>query len=248
MALGREGNHLGNEIFLTAVIPAYNEQDCIVECVLETNSVLTGLQRPFEILVVDDGSTDGTLDALRKLKPAVPELRAISLAHNRGQTAAMAAGFERARGEFVVTLDADQQNDPNDIPRLLGLTQEYDVICGRRAKRRDNVVRRVSSRFANNVRNRLTGETISDTGCTLKIFRTSFLRKAKLFEGMHRFLPTLLRMEGARVTEVPVNHRPRTRGATKYGVWNRVFKSARDLLAVRWMQARHVHYEVQEEI
>jgi glycosyltransferase involved in cell wall biosynthesis len=239
---------MAEQVYLTAVIPAFNEQESITDCVLEVRQVLKEIGRPFELLVVDDGSTDGTLNVLRHLKPTAPELRVVSFARNRGQTAAMAAGFDHARGELVVTLDADQQNDPRDIPALLEHMDRFDVVCGVRAKRRDNAVRRFSSRLANGIRNRLTRENISDTGCTLKIFRTAYLRKIRLFEGMHRFLPTLLRLEGARVTEAPVNHRPRTKGTAKYGVWNRLFKSARDLLAVRWMKARHVHYEVQEEI
>lgn len=235
-------------VFLTAVIPAFNEQECIAECIQEVRGVLTGIRRPFEIVVVDDGSTDGTVNVLRRLKPAVPELRIIAFSRNRGQSAAMSAGFEYARGEVVVTLDADQQNDPADIPKLLDQMDRFDVVCGVRANRCDNVIRKVSSRIANRVRNRLTHENISDTGCSLKMFRAKYLRKIKLYEGMHRFLPTLLRMEGARVTELPVNHRPRTKGQAKYGVWNRLFKSTRDLFAVRWMQARHIAYEVREEI
>jgi dolichol-phosphate mannosyltransferase len=239
---------MGETPFLTAVIPAFNEQESIAECVTETRDALKAVGRPFEILVVDDGSTDGTFNVLRRLKAAVPELRVISFARNRGQTAAMAAGFDHARGEIVATLDADRQNDPRDIPALLAQLDRFDVVCGVRANRKDNAVRRLSSRLANGIRNRLTRENISDTGCTLKVFRASFLRKVKLFEGMHRFLPTLLRMEGARVTEMPVNHRPRMKGQAKYGVWNRLLKSSRDLLAVRWMQARHVAYEIREEI
>jgi glycosyltransferase involved in cell wall biosynthesis len=233
---------------LSLVIPAYNEQETIEECVREADGVLARLGKPYEILVVDDGSTDGTFARVRALKGAVPALRAIRYNANRGQTTAMAAGFDNARGGIVVTIDADMQNDPADIPRLLERLGEYDVVCGVRQKRQDGFVRKASSVIANSVRNRLTHENIHDVGCTLRAFNAAYLRKVKLFEGMHRFLPTLLRLEGARIVEVPVRHRPRLKGRNKYGIGNRLFKGLRDLWAVRWMQSRYIHYRVEEEI
>ena len=233
---------------VSLVIPAYNEDECIADAVAEVRQALRKTGRSFELVVVDDGSVDRTFSILRRLKPGMPELRALCLTRHCGQTAAMDAGFAHARGDIVITMDADRQNDPADIPRLLEMTNEWDVVCGRRRKREDNLVRRISSRIANRVRNRLTRETIRDTGCTLKAFRRTFLARVKLFEGMHRFLPTLLRLEGARVTEVEVGHRPRLRGESKYGVWNRLFRSLRDLFAVRWMQSRWIRYEIGEEI
>lgn len=233
---------------LSIVIPAYNEEESVRDCVLEARGVLASLGRPFEILVVDDGSTDGSLRVLTALRKDVPELRVLVFRQNRGQTAAMDAGFAHARGEIVVTLDADMQNDPADIPKLLARMNDFDVVCGVRANRRDTFVRKVSSRIANGVRNRLTNENITDTGCTLKAFRRKHLQQIKLYEGMHRFLPTLLRLVGARVTQVPVNHRPRMRGKAKYGIGNRLFKSIRDLLAVRWMQRRWIRYEIKETL
>lgn len=233
---------------ISAVLPAYNERESIADCLLELRGVLLRIGRPFEIVVVDDGSTDGTFDLLRKLKEQMPELRAVSFKRNRGQTAAMAAGFALARGELVVTLDADMQNDPAAIPQMLALMDEYDVVCGVRARRNDSVVRRISSRIGNGVRNFLTRDNFTDTGCTLKLFRRKFLAQVKLYEGMHRFLPTLLKLTGARVTEMPVNHRPRTRGKAKYGIGNRAIKGLRDCLAVRWMQRRWIRYEIGEEI
>jgi dolichol-phosphate mannosyltransferase len=237
-----------DRIELSLVIPAYNEEQSIEPCVREANGVLAGLGKRYEIVVVDDGSTDGTFERLRALKKDVSALRAVRFARNRGQTTAMAAGFEHARGEIIVTMDADMQNDPADIPRLLEKMDEWDVVCGVRAGRRDSFVRKASSAVANTVRNRLTHESIRDVGCTLRAMRARHVRRIKLFEGMHRFLPTLLKLEGARVVEIPVSHRPRTRGANKYGIGNRLFKGLRDLFAVRWMQSRYVKYEVKEEI
>jgi dolichol-phosphate mannosyltransferase len=237
-----------DRIELSLVIPAYNEEQSIEPCVREANGVLAGLGKRYEIVVVDDGSTDGTFERLRALKKDVSALRAVRFARNRGQTTAMAAGFEHARGEIIVTMDADMQNDPADIPRLLEKMDEWDVVCGVRAGRRDSFVRKASSAVANTVRNRLTHESIRDVGCTLRAMRARHVRRIKLFEGMHRFLPTLLKLEGARVVEIPVSHRPRTKGANKYGIGNRLFKGLRDLFAVRWMQSRYVKYEVKEEI
>ena len=233
---------------LSIVIPAHNEAESIELCVRETAGVLDHLQRPYEILVVDDGSQDATFEILRKLRSDIPALRALRFKERRGQTAAMDAGFRNAAGEIVVTLDADLQNNPADIPRLLDALPGWDAVCGVRVKRNDSFVRLISSRIANWVRNRLSDETIQDTGCTLKAYRRECLLKLKLFDGMHRFLPTLLKMEGCRVTELPVGHRPRLRGKAKYNIRNRVFKSFRDLLAVRWMKHRWIRYEIEEQI
>jgi hypothetical protein len=143
-----------------------------------------------------------------------------------------------------VTSDAELQNDPQDIRRLVEALDEYDAAVGYRQPRADSWLRRVSSRIANGVRNRLSGDDIIDTGCSLKAFRIECLSSIKLFTGLHRFLPTLLRIEGYRVAQLPVNHRPRTRGRSKYGVWNRIFRSFNDLLVVRWMKKRRLGYEV----
>ena len=241
------GVSVSSPVEISIVIPAYNEQECIADCVREVHSVLMGINRPFEIIVVDDGSTDATAEALRRLQREMDALRIVRFKRNCGQTSAMAAGFERARGDIVVTLDADMQNDPADIPAMLEKLKDWDVVCGVRVNRADSIVRRLSSRIANGVRNCLTGERVTDTGCTLKVYRREFLARVKFFEGMHRFLPTLLRLAGARVTEIPVNHRPRLKGKTKYNIRNRVFRSFRDLLAVRWMQSRWIRPEIDEE-
>jgi glycosyltransferase involved in cell wall biosynthesis len=233
---------------VSLVIPVYNERENLEPLMDEIRSALAG--RRYEIVAVDDGSTDGSLDTLKALKVGRPELHIVSFAANAGQTAAFAAGFQAARGDVIVTLDADGQNDPADVPVLLdALTRTgTTAVAGYRAQRHDSVWKRVQSRIANDVRNWLNRETIRDTGCSLKAFRAEAVRDLPLFTGMHRFLPTLVKMHGGTVAEVPVGHRPRRGGTTKYGMWNRVFRSFADALAVRWMQRRLLRYRVTEDL
>jgi len=233
---------------LSVVIPAYNEEECIEECVAELCAVMERLGETYEVLVVDDGSSDRTFECLRSLKARYPRLRVLRFAANAGETAAMDAGLKNACGELIVTMDADLQNDPADIPRMVEMAKDWDVVCGVRAKREDSVVRRLSSRIANWTRNKVTHESISDVGCTLRLMRAPYVRNLKLYTGMHRFLPTLLRLDGCRIVEIPVNHRPRLKGKSKYGVWNRLFKGIYDLVAVRWMQTRWLRYRISEEL
>lgn len=232
---------------ISVVIPVYNEKENLGPLMSEVTAVLGGLGLTYEVLFVNDGSTDGSDRVLRDLRAADSRVRVLSLARNSGQSAAMDAGFRSARGGVVITLDADLQNDPADIPRLLEGLQGWDAVIGVRRHRRDSFVRRVSSRVANYVRNRLSDETITDTGCSLKIFRREALSHLVLFDGMHRFLPTLLRMDGFKVREIPVGHRPRRHGRSKYGIGNRLVPSFMDLLAVRWMKRRRLRYEVKDE-
>jgi glycosyltransferase involved in cell wall biosynthesis len=231
-------------IELSIVVPVYNEVDNVEPLVAETLAELRRLGRPFEILLVDDGSTDGTTEKIAAAARRDSEVRGLHFKANRGQTAAFDAGFKNALGAIVVTMDADLQNDPHDIPALLAALDGNAAAVGYRATRRDTWVRRASSKIANAVRNRISGDDIIDTGCSLKAFRAEALRPIKLYTGMHRFLPTLIRIEGGRVAQIPVGHRPRTAGSSKYGVWNRVFRSFVDLLAVRWMTSRRLGYEV----
>jgi len=229
---------------LSVVVPVFNERENLRPLVDEIAAAVRPLQLAWELLLVDDGSSDGSAEIIAQLAAEVPEVRGLHFRANRGQTAAFDAGFKAARGEVVVTMDADLQNDPKDIAVLLSALPGNHAAVGYRRKRRDSWLRRVSSRIANSVRNRLSGDDIIDTGCSLKAFRRECLAHVKLFTGMHRFLPTLLRIEGFQVVQVAVNHRERFAGESKYGVWNRVFRAFVDLLAVRWMRKRRLDYEV----
>jgi len=233
---------------VSVVIPAYNERESIPICVAAVKASMSTMGRLYEILVVDDGSTDDTALALAELTQCVPQLIPLRLRDHGGQTAALVAGFRAARGRIIVTLDADLQNDPADIPKLVELTQQWDVVCGYRAERHDSLVRRLSSRIANSVRNRLTGDDIRDVGCSMRAFRTECVRGLRLYSGMHRFLPTLFKWDGWSVTQVPVAHNPRRWGRTKYGIRNRLFRALRDLMAVRWMKSRWIGLKIAERI
>ena len=237
-------NDSSREVDVSIVAPVFNERENLEPFVIELLAVLRPVPLRFEIVLVDDGSHDGSAESIQALAATHPEVRGLHFKANRGQTAAFDAGFKSARGAIVVTIDADLQNDPRDIPLLLAALPGHDAAVGYRAKRNDGPVRRLSSKIANAVRNRLSGDDIIDTGCSLKAFRTEALREIKLWNGMHRFLPTLIRMEGRSVVQVAVGHRPRVAGASKYGVWNRLFRSSADLLAVRWMKSRRLGYEV----
>lgn len=225
---------------LSIVIPIHNEEQNVAPLLEELGNALPIAGTEF--VFVDDGSTDGTLERLREAARRDGRIRIAHFRRNLGQTAAMAAGFQLARGQAVVTLDGDLQNDPADVPALVALLGEWDVVCGVRVQRRDTWVKRMSSRIANGFRNWATGDNIVDTGCTLKAFRRQWLQNLELHRGMHRFLPTLLKMRGARVTQVPVRHRPRRAGKTHYGTWGRMVKGLADVWAVRWMQRNYLDY------
>jgi len=228
------------------VIPVHEEQDSLEPLHRELDAALAGLPGGIEILLVDDGSRDGSLERMRLLAAKDRRIRVLTLDAHHGQSAAFEAGFQAARGEFIATLDADLQNDPADIPRMLEQLAEADVVNGVRADRQDGWLRRVSSRVANGFRNRMTRESVSDVGCSLRVMRASYAKRVKMFRGMHRFLPTLLRLEGARVIERPVAHRPRRYGRSKYGIGNRLFVGLVDVFAVCWMQHRHEPWQARE--
>jgi dolichol-phosphate mannosyltransferase len=233
---------------VSIVIPARDEAESLETLAGEIRGALDGTGLAYEVIFVDDGSTDATPGVLRRLAAADGRLRVIRQRRRGGQSAALDAGFRRAQGAVLVTLDADLQNDPADIPRLLAALPGHDLVCGVRTSRRDDWLRRVSSRLANGVRNRVTGERIADTGCSLKAYRAEVLRRVPIYDGMHRFLPTLMRLAGARIRELPVAHRPRLHGKTKYGIGNRLWRGLADLAAVRWMQRRSIDRGLSEEI
>ncbi|MFQ5525649.1 MAG: glycosyltransferase family 2 protein [Thermoanaerobaculia bacterium] len=233
---------------LSIIVPAYNEAENLAILVSEIRKALTWADSTYEIILVDDASTDASPGVMRRLAEANQYLRVIRHDCNLGQSAALVAGFERARGAIVITLDADLQNDPGDIPRLLEELDDCDVVCGIRTERQDSWVRKVSSRIANGARNWMTSESIADVGCSLRAYRAEFLRGLPAFDGMHRFLPTLLRLNGARVREIPVNHRPRRFGTSKYGVNDRLWRGISDLFGVRWLQRRWIDRSAAREI
>ena len=233
-------NERGLAPYLSVVVPFFNERENARPVHLELSAALAGVNGGVEFLYVDDGSLDGTGDELSKLAREDARVRLLRFPENRGQTAALDAGFRAARGEVIATLDGDGQNDPADLPRLLVALAHADVVNGVRTNRQDPWLRKLSSRIANGFRNWATGEQVTDVGCSLRVMRADFVKRTKLYRGLHRFLPTLLRLEGARLAELPVNHRPRRAGVSKYGIGNRLFAALADLLAVRWMMKRRL--------
>ncbi len=229
-------------LFLSVVIPIYNEAENVTPLLAELVPILEKLERDFEVLCINDASTDDSLTILEGLQNKYPQLKIIAHTVNCGESAATATGFQQAQGKYIVTMDGDLQNDPADIPTLLHIIEQRELaaVCGIRRKREDDWIKRLSSRTANAVRNLITGDDISDAGCTFRALRRDTLREIPVFNGMHRFLPTLLRFQGYEVEEVLVNHRPRTMGVSKYGVGNRMFRGLIDCVAMRWLQMRTV--------
>ncbi len=232
---------------LSILLPAFNEAESLPEVWSELGAVLDALGRSAEVIFVDDGSVDATPQIVRVMRTNDPRVRLLRLAANRGLSAALDAGFERARGRIIVTMDSDLQNDPRDIPRMLAALEGYDVVTGWRQERDDPWLKRVSSRVANAVRNAITREHVRDSACTLRVIRRGCLPCLPRFRGFHRFVPTLLRLAGCRVLELPVRHRARRFGVSHYGIRNRAVVAFEDLLAVRWMQDRWLRYEASEE-
>jgi glycosyltransferase involved in cell wall biosynthesis len=235
---------------LSLVLPVYNELENLRPLVDALHAVFddpaaAGGDGSFEILLVDDGSTDGSRELIVELAAADPCVRPVLFSANRGQTAAIVAGFHMAHGELIAMLDADLQNDPVDLPRMIELLGDHDAVVGFRMKRNDTWIRRVSSRIANAIRNSISGDSIRDTGCSLKVFRADAIRSIPMFEGLHRFLPTLLRYHGYSVIEHGVSHHPRVAGISKYGVGNRAWRAFKDLLAVRWMRGRLIRFPLE---
>jgi glycosyltransferase involved in cell wall biosynthesis len=237
---------------LSICVPVYDEAENLPLLHDAIAKVVDPLEIEVELILVDDGSKDDSWKQIQSLVEKDPRVRGLKFVANCGETAASDAGLRAARGKYVMTMDADLQNDPKDIPAFLAaLEQGWDCVCGTRVATRgkgDGFVKVASSRIANWVRNRLSQEKISDAGCTYRAFKRECVAKLKLYRGLHRFIPTLLKMEGFTVTEIPVTNNPRLHGESKYGVWNRLFKSFRDLLAIRWMKSRLLNYQVEVEL
>jgi dolichol-phosphate mannosyltransferase len=232
------------------VVPIFDEEANVQALLAEVEQVLLP-HGPFEAVLVDDGSRDQSLARMREWKAAhgATWLRIVTLVANSGQSAAVMAGVEQARGEVVATMDGDMQNDPRDLPAMIArvLAGECDAVVGVRRKRQDTWTRRMSSRIGNGVRNWLTGDRVTDAACGIKAIRREYWLRAPKFAGMHRFMATLVRWLGGTVVEVDVNHRPRAAGTAKYGIGNRVWKGLRDCFAMRWLRARMLRHRVKEE-
>lgn len=237
----------------SVVIPCYNEGDNIAGLVAEV-VMAGGALTDYEIIMIDDASTDHTLDTLRELKRSCPRLRVIRHALNRGQSAALCTGVAAARGPWIVTLDGDGQNDPADIPKLLAeaaslAASHMDlIVCGHRTHRSDTLLRRWSSRIANSVRARTLADTTPDTGCGLKVFSRQTFMSLPHFDHMHRFLPALVQRAGGYSVSIPVNHRPRLHGLSKYGIGNRLWVGIVDLFGVTWLIDRRFKLSSLEEL
>jgi dolichol-phosphate mannosyltransferase len=235
----------------SVIIPIKDERDNLVPLIEGLLAVMdshtTSRTRPFEIIFVDDGSSDGSGEELDRLAGLHPQIRVFHLDRNYGKTCALDAGFNQSSGDIIIHIDGDLQEDSADILKLLPHTDTHDLVCGWRLERQDGLVKKISSRIANRVRNFFTHDGVHDTGCPLKVFRRPVLERLRLFEGMHRFFPALAIMHGFTVTEVRVRHYPRIHGVSKYGMGNRLFKSLYDLIAVRWMQARVLRYTFRDK-
>lgn len=236
---------------ISIIVPIKDEEENIIPLSDEIENAMLGLKKEWECIWIDDGSTDKSWETLQQLKVKNNSIHRI-FQHKKcyGQSAAIWSGFHQARGKILVTIDGDGQNDPCCIPELVNtlIKENADVVNGWREKRNDNIIRKISSRIANSFRNYLTGENVRDVGCALRAMRKECVNGIVLFKGMHRFIPTLIRISGYnKIIEIPVKHRPRTRGKTKYGVWNRLWVGIADTFAICWMKKRLVFPKITEE-
>lgn len=230
---------------ISVIAPVYNEKDNITRFIEKVEESLKKEFSSYEIILIDDGSTDGSREILDKEATKNGHVKVYHFTKNNGQTAALAAGFKVATGNLVVTMDSDLQTTPEDIYTLLPYLENYDMVNGKRETREDGFKRKLSSLVGNGVRNFITKDNIQDTGCPLKLFKKEVVDSFYLYEGMHRFLPTLAKINGFKVIEVPVRHYDREFGTSKYGVWNRIFKGLKDAFAVRWMKQRKLKYVIE---
>ncbi len=224
---------------LSVIIPVYNEEPNLPILLEELTKVLATVNQTYEVICINDASTDNSGAVLSDLQTSYAELKVFTHRLNCGESAGQATGFRNAQGDILITMDADLQNDPADIPSFLkNLTDGVDCVCGIRKIREDDFVKRTSSRIANKFRDLIIGDAIQDAGCTYRMIRRRAIAEILVFNGMHRFLPAILKAQGFCVVEIEVNHRPRLKGISKYGVGNRLWRGIRDCFAMRWYQAR----------
>jgi glycosyltransferase involved in cell wall biosynthesis len=233
---------------LSVVLPVYNEADNLGPLWAELVQVLPTLAESVEVIFVDDGSTDGSADILHRLAKDDPRIRLLRFEANAGLSAAFFAGLQATRGRLVATMDSDLQSDPRDIAMLMTHLRDADAVVGWRFIRHDSWLKRLSSRIANGIRKAVTGDHVQDSACSLRVMRAECVVAMPPYTGMHRFMPTLLKIAGFRVVQVRVNHRPRRFGRSKFGVSDRAFSAFADLLVVRWMMARRLRYRIAERI
>ena len=234
-----------HSIEYSVITPIKNESENLPRLLDEIRAVMTDIGAPWELICVDDGSTDDSYSLLLEKQKTHPQLAVIKLDHNYGQSAALAAGLSLARGRWVVTLDADLQNDPQDIRKLLALRSEFDLVNGWRIHRQDSLQKKWISKIANRVRSKLCDDNVKDTGCSLKLMKAEGLRHIFWFRGAHRFLPALFRLYGYKVGEIPVHHRPRHKGKSNYHLFNRGLAPIMDMLAFIWLRRRHLSYKIE---
>ncbi len=239
---------MSNADKFSVVLPVFNEQDNLETLFSELKRAADSTGRPWEAVFVDDTSTDASLSIIQKLAEAHDEVRYVAFADNRGQSAAFCAGFDAADSDIIITMDSDLQNDPADIPAMLELFgDECEMVIGWRAKRRDTFIKRISSKIANAIRDFIVDDGVRDTGCSLKIMRRDMLMRLPRFKNMHRYFPILMKVQGARIKEVKVNHRERFSGVSKYGTLDRAMAGIYDLIGVQWLIKRHIGYSVKEK-
>ncbi len=225
---------------IAVIVPVYNEEDNVLPMAREVSDAMKKAGRSYELVFVDDASTDGTWKKIEEARRQFPNVRGLRHAVNSGQSAALWTGIQGSSSDIIATLDGDLQNDPADIPQMLPSLAKADFVCGVRAKRRDTFVRRSSSKIARWARRSALKVDFCDTGCAMRVFKRTALTGVFPFNGFHRFLPVLVHGNGVSTLEVPVNHRPRVAGVSKYGVWNRVWRGIYDLMALSWFQKRRL--------
>ncbi len=236
---------------ISIIIPIKDEEDNIRPLAEELSEAFNNFQWNWECIWIDDGSKDNSLNIIEAISKEDNHHKFIAFEKNSGQSAALWAGFLEAKGEIIATIDGDGQNDPADLPRLIELlitsSDKWDMVNGYRAKRQDNIIRKIASKIGNGMRNLITGKTVRDVGCSTRAFKRECVKYLPLFKGMHRFLPTLVAMQGYKLTEVPVNHRPRKRGISKYTINNRLWVGIADLFGVFWLRKRLFHFKIKKK-